>query len=340
MSDMSDLMARPTGRQCPGDDVLAAYLDDRLNADERRAVEEHLASCEDCRTLVAESVRALEALDEGEQEQEQEQNAQRVVTNAETTTIPFPATGAGADAKAGARATTRAQTHAQARARRMWPAIGLLAAAALLLFVARVPLGRLMGFGPERARIDAQAALVAAVADQRTFEPRLAGGFRYAPVQGVMRSGDPRAVPLKPEVTIATAQIAQLATRDKSADAQALLGAARLIAGDADGAILALQAASLAQPANASTLSDLSAAYYVRAERTGRATDYSQALDAAKSAIAINPRLPEARFNLALATERTQPAAEARQAWDAYLQLDPSSAWAEEARRHLANLPH
>jgi len=338
---MSDLMATHVRPQCPGDDVLAAYLDDRLTPDERRAVEEHVASCEDCRTLLADSVLALEALDLEEQETEDAREAQREpdqqrdagdrgeqTDKAERTALPFR----------GPEASARTTMPAPTRAPRLWPAIGLLAAAALALFVFRDPLLDAVGFGPARARANAQAELIAAAAEHRTFEPRLAGGFPHAPVQGVMRSGSP-AISTTPDITIATARIAQLAARDHSVEAQTLLGASRLIGGEIDGAIDALEAASRVEPPRASVMSDLAAAYYVRAERTGRIDDYTRAFDAAKGAVALNPNLPEARFNLALATERTQTPADARLAWEAYLQQDPSSPWSEEARKHLANLP-
>jgi tetratricopeptide (TPR) repeat protein len=320
---------RSIGQACLSDEELAAYLDGVLSAEDRRAAEEHLASCDDCRTILAESVHALEAIDLKDRKSKERGGP-----------IPFPTPGGGAGG-GGATGTPHKPTEGRGRTpRKMWQTIGWLAAAAVALLVARDPLSSFLGFGPAGARTHAQAALIAAVAEQRTFEPRLSGGFRYAPVQGVTRSGDPRGLRLTPDVTIATARISQLAEHDNSVDAQALLGGALLVAGDLDGAIKALEAARSRDPRRASILSDLSAAYYVRAERTGRTDDYTHALDTAKQAIALDPSLLEARFNLALATERTQPAAEARQAWEAYLQQDSGSRWAaEDARRHLANLP-
>lgn len=42
---------------CPPDEVLACYVEDVLFLEERERVEEHVASCEDCLTVLAESVR-------------------------------------------------------------------------------------------------------------------------------------------------------------------------------------------------------------------------------------------------------------------------------------------
>jgi tetratricopeptide (TPR) repeat protein len=284
--------------ECPSDEAIAGYLDDRLSADERRAVEEHLASCDDCRTILAESVRALDALGPAPAE-------------APIPPIPFP--------------------QQRVRTRRIWLGLGLAAAAAVLFLVLRLPFG-------DEISVE-RRALVTAVADHRTFAPRLVGGFRHAAVQGVTRSGTPYAS-LGPEITIATAQIAQLAERDRSPAARALYGASLMITGDLDRAIAELDAASGAQPGDAHILSDLSGAYYVRAERQGRKDDYRQALDAARRAVALDGRLLEARFNLALATEQAGSPADARAAWEAYLQQDSSSSWADEARRHLTDLQH
>jgi tetratricopeptide (TPR) repeat protein len=48
---------------CPSAEDLAAYLDGVLRGPERRAIERHLVTCDDCRELFAESVRALQDLE-------------------------------------------------------------------------------------------------------------------------------------------------------------------------------------------------------------------------------------------------------------------------------------
>ena len=44
------------GWRCPGDGVIAAYLDGAVNAADRNWIESHLADCECCRSLVADVV--------------------------------------------------------------------------------------------------------------------------------------------------------------------------------------------------------------------------------------------------------------------------------------------
>ena len=53
--------------------------------------------------------------------------------------------------------------------------------------------------------------------------------------------------------------------------------------------------------------------------------------------IAKNPRHADALFNRALALESLGQKDAARAAWESYLQVDATSAWADEARQHLAS---
>jgi tetratricopeptide (TPR) repeat protein len=66
---------------------------------------------------------------------------------------------------------------------------------------------------------------------------------------------------------------------------------------------------------------------------------YPEALASVTTALQIDPALPEALFNRALVLEKLGLIAEARRAWQRYLDVDASSAWAAEARAHLAALP-
>jgi hypothetical protein len=73
--------------------------------------------------------------------------------------------------------------------------------------------------------------------------------------------------------------------------------------------------------------------------RDGRTSELPRALTAADCAIALDGALSEARFNRALILERMGLRGEAADAWRDHLARDPSSPWAEEARRHADALP-
>ena len=79
-------------------------------------------------------------------------------------------------------------------------------------------------------------------------------------------------------------------------------------------------------------LSDASAAYLAR-RRDG---DLAQALDLAQRAVARDPRLAEAWFNLGLAYDALGRYAEAAKAWEQVIKLEPDSEWAREAAERRA----
>src|SRR5258706_9394742 len=87
------------------------------------------------------------------------------------------------------------------------------------------------------------------------------------------------------------------------------------------------------------TWSDLAAARYAAAVQFRRPSLYPEALAASDDALRIDAGRPEALFNRALILENMGLTSEARKAWQRYLDVDPGSQWATEARSHLAELP-
>jgi tetratricopeptide (TPR) repeat protein len=85
-------------------------------------------------------------------------------------------------------------------------------------------------------------------------------------------------------------------------------------------------------------LTDLATAYAQRAEAPGRAIDYQTAIEDLNRAIQIDSRLEVAYFNRALVYEKSYSYVLAISDWKHYLELDPKGPWADEARRHLAEL--
>jgi cytochrome c-type biogenesis protein CcmH/NrfG len=86
--------------------------------------------------------------------------------------------------------------------------------------------------------------------------------------------------------------------------------------------------------ADAPLLNDAAATLIVR---NGEG-DARRAMELLQRALARQPDSPEARFNLALATESTGDVTSAQVAWHHYLARDRSSEWAVEAREHLDRL--
>jgi CHAT domain-containing protein len=200
------------------------------------------------------------------------------------------------------------------------------------------------------AQPDGLRRLVTAVGTRRFVEPRLSGGFDYAPFPSPRRGPVPldRLDPDEWGIVEAAEGIRQDAERaDAGVDDRRALGLAHLLLGNLNEAVETLEALSRSRPGDAQALSDLAAAYLVRSDGTGGAEDRVRAIDAARHAVEIDSTLAEARFNLALALEKQvasdaigaeADAAAAIEAWEEYLLHDVDSSWADEARRRVAAL--
>jgi hypothetical protein len=124
----------------------------------------------------------------------------------------------------------------------------------------------------------------------RTVEPRLTGGSLWQPCRTSLL---PERVVPSSECGPRSEKILDCADA-VSGDAEAV----RLLApqGDCtDAAIAALENISRIDP---SAMSDLAAAYYVRAQRDDRASDLLRAFDAASKAVTETPQSPAARSTM------------------------------------------
>jgi cellulose synthase operon protein C len=287
---------------CPDLETLAAVVDGTVSAEEHQTVAAHLALCEECRAIVGETVYAAQSL------------------------------GVGLPALPVVEPSTPV-VHLGGRARAVRMAIGLLAAAAMLVVAVRFAWNR----APERSGAGVRsevAELVAAVGPSRLMEPRLTGGFRYGPLTPVFRAAD-SAAPAAAAVRVAAAKIESAARRDRTPAAKTAFAAAELVVGRVDSAISLLDAVVSQVENDPGPWNDLAAALLVRALRTGDARSAERALEAADRALGLAPSMPEALFNRALALEAIGREQDAHGAWTAYLTADPDSPWAADVRRRI-----
>src|SRR5437773_9072094 len=267
-------------------------------------MDEHVAGCSECYEVLSETVQF--GLAEGED-------------------AGVMRTGAGAAAPAGFLGRPAFRT------------VAPLAMAALLLLA--------LGLWSQRARFQRAplplvAQLAEAMGNRRFVEPRLTGGFRHGRLI-TMRSGEtPHGLDAEsPAVLGAVARIREQAEGDVSPESLGALGVTYLVSGDVAAAVKSLESATAQKPDDPQLLSDLAAAYLVRAAQSDEPADIPKALESAERAIALKDPPPEAYFNRALALERLHLVDAARKAWGDYLERDSSSEWADEARQHLEALP-
>ena len=213
-----------------------------------------------------------------------------------------------------------------------------LAAAALLAVVS------IVAFYGVRRNDGGIAQLVAlAPHGERLVEPRLSGGFAWAEYRGPDRASrsdagiDTDAATMK--LVGAAGEAKERATRDQSAEAQHTAGVALLLVDRSDEAMRTLRLATDRAPNDPAAWSDLAAAQYAAAVRLRRSSLFPEALASADRALRLDAKHAEALFNRALILHRMGLREEARAAWQAYLAVDASSPWANEARRYLNEIP-
>jgi CHAT domain-containing protein len=231
--------------------------------------------------------------------------------------------------------SANAHLHEEQSARRGWSDsrwwMSAVAAAAIIAVIIAVPLlrrgndpiGRLVALAPK---------------SERASEPRLSGGFAWAPYRGPLRSNYAAADSDRLKLGGAAGAAIERAQRDHSEDAQHAAAVALVLIDRPAEAIDRLQAIAQQSPGDARAWNDLAAARYAAAVQLQRPSLLPEALAATDRALRADARSAEALFNRALILESLGLTREARAAWERYLALDPSSPWANEARERLRRI--
>lgn len=173
------------------------------------------------------------------------------------------------------------------------------------------------------------AALVAALGSRCRVEPRLTGGFRCA-------RGEAAEAPLSREERRALSKAEALIRKERSLHAAGLLA---LLLGQPEQAVHTLERAASESPRDGPILSDLSAAYLVRAKALDQPLDFVAALDSAERVLEQSPTCLEALFNRALVRQQLSLSSQAAGGWKEYLARENDPEWAEKAKAALSRLP-
>jgi tetratricopeptide (TPR) repeat protein len=209
-------------------------------------------------------------------------------------------------------------------------AFAALLAVAAVLWIARSP------------SLSSTNQLIAqAYTAQRPIDLRFPGAG-YGPVRQERGESGPKGSRMDepPELLEAETQIARgLASHPQDVGWRQAKARAELFEGHFQLAIGALQQAEAIRPNDVSVKIDLATAYFERAgskrDPAEQAADYDLALQSLDNVLSKNPRDLVALFNRAVVYQRQKRYSEAAADWHRYLQLDPSGAWAEAAKREL-----
>jgi CHAT domain-containing protein len=223
----------------------------------------------------------------------------------------------------------------------------------LALFVALAAGATLAFANCERVATAAEsgnvAKLASIVGEHRLTRARLSGGFAYTRCQsdsagdrlvhGLVCAGPPARSWKSAERLRKFAAYMRAAGQNGSAPADAhFAGIWDLVWGSTDAAVADLRDAVRREPANARAFNDLAVALTESAERHDDPSTLIDAFTAADSAVRQDSTLAEAQFTLAVLLEQLYLRTDAIGAWKRYLQLDPNSPWAAEARERVKAL--
>ena len=188
----------------------------------------------------------------------------------------------------------------------------------------------------------AMETLRSAFPHSRPIEARLTGSFAHQPYETLRGPTDAAGANVE-KLEYVELGLTREVKDHPTAEARQVLGRLYLLQAKFSEAEKQFSLALEANPQSAQLHADLGALYYERFKRADQTLPETpqlliQATEHNQRALEINPKLLEARFNLALCNQRQGLRNVAQSDWEEYLKLDPHSAWAEEARAHLKEL--
>ena len=183
----------------------------------------------------------------------------------------------------------------------------------------------------------AERLIAKAYTERRTLELRL-GGAEHAPMR--LERGPSASSLSQPESLIRAELVIREYLKRNPADQKWLHTKARvsLLDRDFDSALGLLRQALEIQPDSPQLLTDLASGYFERAQATGQAIDYGDAIEYLGEALAHSPDDPVALFNRAVVDEKIFFYSQAIDDWKHYLKIDATGGWADEARTRLAQI--
>lgn len=187
-----------------------------------------------------------------------------------------------------------------------------------------------------RAKTDDLAELRSMYQKERPTETRISE-FGYAPLSQLR--GAPASVD-KNRLRRIEIKLIEATEKGPGAPSYHALGVFHLTQQDYTGAIKDFENALKFDNQNAKLHNDLGAAHYELSKTTNEKNfeELAQSLEEFNKATELDSNLLEALFNKALAQQQLKMPRQARETWTLYLQKDPSSPWAEEARKNLARI--
>jgi tetratricopeptide (TPR) repeat protein len=204
-------------------------------------------------------------------------------------------------------------------------ALVLIAVASLIIYLGR------------RNNADELAELRSIYQTARPTESRISQ-FNYAPLSQLRGAPQPAEASRLRRIENSLIENSE---KRPTAETHHARGIFDLTQGKYGDAIKEFEAASKLEPNSARIHNDLGVAHFELSKtvaREKRLEELEQSLEEFTKATELDPNLLEALFNKSLALQELRLSREARKSWSLYLQKDPSSPWADEARKNLQQL--
>lgn len=172
---------------------------------------------------------------------------------------------------------------------------------------------------------------------ERPTESRISS-FEYAP-QITVR-GNTETDANKNKLRLIETKLLEALDKNSTAKNYHALGVFYLTQAKFTDAIQNLEKSLELEKTNAKYYNDLGSAYFELAkngEKSQKFENFARANEAFSKAVELNPNLLEALFNKSLTLQEYLPK-QATESWNLYLQKDPNSKWADEARKNLEKI--
>ena len=213
-----------------------------------------------------------------------------------------------------------------------------LAVAASVLAILGIGFFAYRALRPEPDLNEGLVALQSAFREERPIDGRLSD-FNHVPLPN-QRGGSPRVDQRQRD--LAAALLLKALNDSPTAATHQAAGKYYLMNHQFEQAKKELTAALELDPKNAKIHNDLGAVFLEEGRQQSSAADnskqlelYGRSLEHIQKALELDNSLLEALFNRALVYQLMKPSEQAIQAWNAYLEKDSTSPWADEARRNI-----
>lgn len=185
---------------------------------------------------------------------------------------------------------------------------------------------------------EAERMLARAYSQKRTMEVRIAGGnAEYAPIRITRGPAESFAELPKDLLNAELLITSQLKAHPESAGWLQAQAEADMLEGSYQPAVEALRKGLQLEPHSAAILTDLGSAYFQLADgnEKERSEDLRSAYEYLSQALTVKPDDPVALFNRAIVAENQFLYRQALEDSRHYLEVDPASPWAEDARERV-----